>query len=100
MSTLDASTPAFASPRGGEIARPVLDDRIELGQLSVYDLARTAEKYDLVLFLGVLYHLRHPLLALDVLQRVKGRWAPDHACAEAMRAAELRAVFAIPGEPP
>ncbi|HXS26518.1 MAG TPA: TIGR04290 family methyltransferase [Steroidobacteraceae bacterium] len=160
-----------------------LDDRIELGQLSVYDLARTAEQYDLVLFLGVLYHLRHPLLALDVLQRItRGQlilqtltmpgervfdpppsiglderalmqrpgwprmafieraleddptnwWAPDHACVEAMlraagfhvsarpgheiyvcapleseppipaalRAAELRAVFAIPGEPP
>ena len=26
------------------------------------------EKFDLALFLGVLYHLRHPLLALDLLQ--------------------------------
>jgi tRNA (mo5U34)-methyltransferase len=37
----------------------------ERGQ--VYDLARRAERFDLVLFLGVLYHLRHPLLALDLL---------------------------------
>jgi tRNA (mo5U34)-methyltransferase len=50
-----------------------LDDRIELRQRSVYDLARSAERYDIVMFLGVLYHLRHPLLALDVLQRVTRR---------------------------
>ena len=88
MSTLEVSAPAVRGPRGGEIARLApwfhnlhlpdgtetapqhshylaqarwaarefgLDDRVELGQLSVYDLARTAE---------------------------------------------LRAVFAIPGEPP
>jgi tRNA (mo5U34)-methyltransferase len=33
----------------------------------VYDLARTNERWDLVLFMGVLYHLRHPLLALDLV---------------------------------
>ena len=38
---------------------------IELRQLSVYDVARLDERFDLVLFMGVLYHLRHPLLALD-----------------------------------
>jgi tRNA (mo5U34)-methyltransferase len=40
---------------------------IELRQASVYELAATRERFDLVLFLGVLYHLRHPLLALDIL---------------------------------
>jgi tRNA (mo5U34)-methyltransferase len=40
---------------------------LELRQLSVYDVAALGEKFDLVLFLGVLYHLRHPLLALDLL---------------------------------
>ena len=40
---------------------------IEFHHLSVYQLDRLREKFDLVLFLGVLYHLRHPLLALDVL---------------------------------
>jgi tRNA (mo5U34)-methyltransferase len=34
---------------------------------SVYDLQGTAEQWDLVLFMGVLYHLRHPLLALDLV---------------------------------
>ena len=40
---------------------------IELHQMSVYDVRRLGEKFDLVLFLGVLYHLRHPLLALDLI---------------------------------
>ena len=41
---------------------------IELEKLSVYEVARLGERFDLVLFLGVLYHLRHPLLALDLLR--------------------------------
>jgi tRNA (mo5U34)-methyltransferase len=40
---------------------------IELHKMSVYDVAELGEKFDVVLFLGVLYHLRHPLLALDLL---------------------------------
>jgi tRNA (mo5U34)-methyltransferase len=40
---------------------------VEFHQLSVYDVAQLGERFDLVLFLGVLYHLRHPLLALDLL---------------------------------
>ena len=52
-------------------AAPQLDvgDRVEFRQMQVYDLARTTEQYDLVLFMGVLYHLRHPLLALDLVAR-------------------------------
>lgn len=41
---------------------------IEFRELDVYDVARLREKFDLVLFMGVLYHLRHPLLALDLLR--------------------------------
>ncbi|HWF18632.1 MAG TPA: DUF1698 domain-containing protein, partial [Verrucomicrobiae bacterium] len=43
------------------------EDDVELRQLSVYDVARLGEKFDIVLFMGVLYHLRHPLLALDLI---------------------------------
>ena len=35
---------------------------------SVYDVAKLGEKFDLVIFMGVLYHLRHPLLALDLIR--------------------------------
>ena len=44
-----------------------LADRIRFELRPVYDLARGGDHFDLVLFLGVLYHLRHPLLALDLL---------------------------------
>jgi len=40
---------------------------VEFRQLSVYDVALLGERFDIVLFMGVLYHLRHPLLALDLL---------------------------------
>lgn len=48
-------------------AAEVSDVDIEFHHLSVYQLHQLKEKFDLVLFLGVLYHLRHPLLALDML---------------------------------
>ena len=41
---------------------------IEYRSLSVYDVAELGEKFDFVIFMGVLYHLRHPLLALDLLR--------------------------------
>jgi tRNA (mo5U34)-methyltransferase len=41
---------------------------LELHQLDVYDVGALREQFDLVLFMGVLYHLRHPLLALDLLR--------------------------------
>ena len=40
---------------------------IEFRELSVYDVAALGEKFDIVFFIGVLYHLRHPLLALDLV---------------------------------
>jgi len=40
---------------------------VEFRRLSVYDVGALGERFDLVLFMGVLYHLRHPLLALDLL---------------------------------
>jgi tRNA (mo5U34)-methyltransferase len=41
---------------------------IEFVHLSVYDVGALRERFDIVLFLGVLYHLRHPLLALDLIR--------------------------------
>jgi tRNA (mo5U34)-methyltransferase len=47
--------------------------RIEFRKLSVYDLGALGERFDLVLFMGVLYHLRHPLLALDLIHEHAAR---------------------------
>ena len=41
---------------------------VEFRNLSVYDVAALRETFDLVIFMGVLYHLRHPLLALDLVR--------------------------------
>ena len=41
--------------------------KIEFRKLSAYDVAELGEQFDLVIFMGVLYHLRHPLLALDLI---------------------------------
>lgn len=40
---------------------------VEFRRLSVYDVARLGERFDIVFFIGVFYHLRHPLLALDLI---------------------------------
>lgn len=49
-------------------AAQVLDAEIEFARLSVYDVGALGERFDIVLFMGVLYHLRHPLLALDLIR--------------------------------
>jgi tRNA (mo5U34)-methyltransferase len=47
------------------------NSRVEFVQTTVYELPeRLKEQFDLVLFFGVLYHLRHPLLALDRLREL------------------------------
>jgi len=50
-------------------AAEVSEVEIELHRLSVYDVAALDERFDVVLFMGVLYHLRHPLLALDLIHQ-------------------------------
>jgi tRNA (mo5U34)-methyltransferase len=49
-------------------AAEVSDASIEFRRMSVYQVGELREKFDLVIFMGVLYHLRHPLLALDLLR--------------------------------
>ena len=48
-------------------AAEVTGQDIEFRQMSVYDVGALGERFDLVIFMGVLYHLRHPLLALDII---------------------------------
>lgn len=47
------------------LAGEVLGHDVELRRMSVYEVPSLGERFDLVVFMGVLYHLRHPLLALD-----------------------------------
>lgn len=48
-------------------AAEVIGTEIEFLRMPVWDVAALGEKFDLVIFMGVLYHLRHPLLALDLI---------------------------------
>ena len=49
-----------------------LQDRVRFERKQVYDLAHSPEQYDLVLFMGVFYHLRYPMLGLDIVcQKVR-----------------------------
>jgi tRNA (mo5U34)-methyltransferase len=50
-----------------ELVAEVSQQEIEFRHMTVYDVAKLGERFDMVLFMGVFYHLRHPLLALDLL---------------------------------
>ena len=54
--------------RQARFAADAIGEEIEFMEMSVYDVAALREQFDVVLFLGVLYHLRHPLLALDLIR--------------------------------
>ena len=53
--------------RQARFAAEVEGADVEFLQMPVWDVASLGEKFDLVIFMGVLYHLRHPLLALDLI---------------------------------
>jgi tRNA (mo5U34)-methyltransferase len=44
-----------------------LEERVKFKKMQIYDLAHSNDTYDLVVFMGVFYHLRYPLLALDIV---------------------------------
>jgi tRNA (mo5U34)-methyltransferase len=56
----------WGSKAGFELARTVLGSTVEDKEIDVLELSADAVGvFDLVLFLGILYHMRHPLLALE-----------------------------------
>jgi tRNA (mo5U34)-methyltransferase len=55
-------------------AARVLELEIEFDKRSVYDVDLIPGQFDYVLFMGLFYHLRYPLFALDkVIKKVSGR---------------------------
>jgi len=58
----------------GRYAAATLGLDVEFQKCSVYDVDTLPGQFDIVLFLGVFYHLRYPLLALDkVVKKVKNQ---------------------------
>jgi tRNA (mo5U34)-methyltransferase len=67
---LDADTFGFNA------IRELLGSSVEHLRASIYELPEIlGEQFDIVLFLGVIYHLRHPLLALDNVRRLTRQMA-------------------------
>jgi tRNA (mo5U34)-methyltransferase len=63
----------WGSKAGFELARRALNSHVEAMTIDVLELSpERVGVFDLVLFLGVLYHLRHPLLALERIFNVTG----------------------------
>jgi tRNA (mo5U34)-methyltransferase len=57
--------------RQGLFVRKVLGLEVEFRRLNVYELSpRVVGQFDITLALGLLYHLKHPILALENLYRV------------------------------
>ena len=86
-----------------------LEDRVRFTRMQVYDLAHTVEQYDLVLFMGVFYHLRYPMLGLDIVAEKVQRlmvfqtltMAGDEVAEDTRRDRDImdREVFGAPGWP-
>ena len=61
---IDTDTGYLAQAR---FAAEVQGLEVEFRQMPVWEIGSLGERFDLVIFMGVLYHLRHPLLALDLI---------------------------------
>lgn len=78
--------------RGFDLVRQALGSHVESIAADFMDTDLDAlGRFDVVLYLGVLYHMRHPLLALERLAQVTGRLAIIETEAVATTFSESRA---------
>jgi tRNA (mo5U34)-methyltransferase len=64
----------WGTQAGFNLARKALNSKVEDKEIDVLDISpETVGVFDVVLFLGVLYHMRHPLLALERVASVAGK---------------------------
>jgi len=59
------SIPSFGARPAFEFARAALQSGVKDITSDVYDITPDLGRFDIVLFMGVLYHLKHPHLALE-----------------------------------
>lgn len=63
--------PGWGTKDGFDLAREALGSKVEDLEVDVLDVTpENAGRFDVVLFLGVLYHMRHPLLVLEKVAAV------------------------------
>ena len=67
----DCSSLFGGGQSGFAAAREILNSSVKFFEKSVYDISEPEMgRFDIVLFLNVIYHLRHPLLALEKIRSV------------------------------
>ena len=70
----DSGQWSWSNKSGFELARRALGSRVEDLTIELWDLSpEKVGVFDLVLFLGVLYHVRDPMLALERIAGVTGK---------------------------
>ena len=63
--------PGWGTKDGFDLAHRILDSNVESKEIDVLDISpETVGVFDVVLFLGVLYHLPNPLLGLQIAMNV------------------------------
>ena len=58
------------SKKGFDFAKKALNSNVEELTMNLYNVSPKIGKFDIVLLLGVLYHLRYPLLALEKIANI------------------------------
>src|SRR5690606_23826719 len=77
-------------------AAEVLSADIEYLEMDVYDIDQLGREFDYVLFMGVFYHLRYPLYALDrVVPLVRERMVFQSMVRGSTRVVETRPDYPI-----
>jgi tRNA (mo5U34)-methyltransferase len=83
------SGPGWGTKAGFDFAHAKLDSKVKTTDADVFDV--TPERfgtYDVVLFLGVLYHLKDPFRALELLFRLTGEFAVIETQVDALHVPE------------
>ena len=75
-----------------KFAADTLNLEIEFRKMCLYDVDQLPQQFDYVLFLGVFYHLRYPLLALDKAVKKTGK----HLIFQSMLRGSLHEYAALP----
>jgi tRNA (mo5U34)-methyltransferase len=77
--------------RQARFAAQVLGLQVEFAKCSVYDVDGIPGQFDYVLFMGVFYHLRYPLYALDkIIKKVRGKLLFQTMVRGSLKSPELR----------
>lgn len=83
---------------GFELAHGALSSKVEEREIDVLELSpETVGKFDVVLFLGVLYHMKHPILSLERVASVTGQLLVVETVVDLLYLPGKRAMAFYPG---